>query len=218
MFVRRTAVPLAAAILSLCLVVGPSGAQIPTRNVTVMAHFDEYAHTGLGDQNYSACWAYIHSDGREYAMLGVAGAEPYGTPGGTAIYNVTDPAATYPVAFIPGPASFWREMKQYRDWVYIVTEAEGPGFGLQIVRMSDPEHPVLVGVYTTNFTHSHTVSVDTTRAPPHLQRHARRERRADRHARAVAREPRGAGRDRDVAAARSAGSDGPVRPRLRRRR
>jgi choice-of-anchor B domain-containing protein len=164
MFVRPTAVPLAVAILCLGLFAAPSHAQIPTRNVTVLAHFDEFAHTGLGEQNYSACWSYIHSDGREYALLGVAGAQPYDTPGGTAIYNVTNPAATYRVAFIPGPQSFWHEMKSYRDWAYITSEGEGAGQGLQIVRMTDPEHPVLVGTYTIGFTHSHTVSIDTTRA------------------------------------------------------
>lgn len=105
---------------------------------------------------YSSCWGYVHSDGREYALLG--------TSWGTAIYNISSPTNPRQVALIPGPPSQYREMKSYRDWVYIVTESTLPGRGVQIVRMTDPEHPVLVNTLVTDFLRSHTVSVDTTRA------------------------------------------------------
>ena len=118
-----------------------------SRNVTLLAHLDPYVAN-------SACCAYVHSDGREYAIVGV--------DIGTSIVNVTNPTASYEVAFIPGLTSAWREMKQYRNWVYVSTEAAGGG--IQIVRMTDPEHPVLVKTYTTNFNRAHTVTVDTTRA------------------------------------------------------
>jgi len=118
-----------------------------SRNVTLLAHLDNYAA-------YSACWSYVHSDGREYAILG--------TDTGTSIVNITNPASPYEVAFIPGLPSVWREMKQYRNWVYISTEATGGG--IQIVRMTNPESPALVKTYTTNFNHAHTVAVDTSRA------------------------------------------------------
>ena len=132
-------------------------AQVPERNMTLEAHLNEYPVPAPGyPYAYSACWSYIHGDGREYAILG--------TGTGTAIYNVTNPSLTYRVGFIPGPNSIWREMKSYRNWIYIVTEGIGSAEGLQIVRMTDPEHPVLAASYTTGFTHSHTVSVDTSRA------------------------------------------------------
>ena len=101
-----------------------STAQV-TRNMQVLSHFDDYHVPVVGQPwAYSACWSYIHPDGREYAVLG--------TSGGAAIYNVTNPSAAYRVAFIPGPPSIWREIKQYRYWIYIVTEGHGPGQGLQI--------------------------------------------------------------------------------------
>ena len=53
-------------------------------------------------------------------------------------------------------------MKSYRDWLYVVTESQGAGAGLQIIRMTNPDSPVLAATYTTNFLTSHTVSVDTT--------------------------------------------------------
>src|SRR5690349_25008677 len=122
----RRAALLAVALASLALPT-IARAYAVSRNVTLMGHLDNYAA-------YSACCRYVHSDGREYAILG--------TDTGTSIVNITDPTAPYEVAFIPGAPSAWREMKQYRNWVYISTEGGG---GIQIVRMTDPEHPVLVG-------------------------------------------------------------------------
>ena len=135
----------------------PAAAPV-TRNITFTANKNDYppvpgAPYGAG---YSACWSYIHGDGREYAAIGASN--------GTAIYNVTDPYAVYLVEYIAGPNSPWREMKSYRNWLYIVTEGPGPGTGLQIVRMTNPELPVLAATYTTNFVTAHTVSIDTARA------------------------------------------------------
>lgn len=147
--------PAAVVLLGLCAAPGRANPLAVTRNFTLLAHFDEFP-APPGETGYSACWSYIHPDGREYAILGLLI--------GTAIYNVTDPAHAYRVAYIPGPVSTWREAKSYRNWIYITTEGTGTGEGLQIVRMTDPEHPVLAATYTTNFIRSHTVAVDTTRA------------------------------------------------------
>lgn len=118
-----------------------------SRNVTLHAHLTDYPIT-------SACTAYVHPDGREYAVVG--------TGEGTSIVNVTNPDACYEVGFIPGLSSQWREMKSYRQWIYITTEA--PGGGIQIVRMTDPEHPVLAKIWAGSFNRAHTLAVDTTRA------------------------------------------------------
>ena len=128
------------------------------RNFELEAHLNDYppAAPTPGNWNYSSCWSYIHHDGREYAVIGV------GT--GTAIYNVSDPASPHQVGFIAGLPSKWREMKQYRNWIYVVTEGYGTGEGLQIIRMTDPENPVLAATYAVGFARSHTVSVDTARA------------------------------------------------------
>lgn len=118
-----------------------------SRNVTLHARLADYPV-------YSACTAYVHPDGREYAVVG--------TGGGTSIVNVTNPDNCYEVGFIPGSTSQWREMKSYRQWIYISTEA--PGSGIQIVRMTDPEHPVLVKFWISSFDRAHTLAVDSTRA------------------------------------------------------
>ena len=134
-----------AAILGALLSCGADAAV--SRNVTLLSHLHNYGF-------YSACCSYVHWDGREYAVLG--------TDGGTSIVNITNPAAPYEVAFIVGEFSQWREMKQYRTWIYISTEA--PASGIQIVNMANPELPVHVATYATGFNRAHTVTVDTTRA------------------------------------------------------
>ena len=121
------------------------GSAAVSRNVTLLSHLDNY-------DTYSACWTYVHSDGREYAVLG--------TTTGTSIVNVTNPSAPYEVEFIPGQVSQWREMKSFGNYIYISTEALG---GIQIVKMTDPENPVLVNTYTATFNRAHTLTLDASR-------------------------------------------------------
>jgi hypothetical protein len=72
---------LALAALTACLLARPASSQPVTRNITLLAHPTDYAPPP-GGQNFSSCWSYIHSDGREYALIGVNG---NGTAAGTAI-------------------------------------------------------------------------------------------------------------------------------------
>ncbi|HSQ61473.1 MAG TPA: choice-of-anchor B family protein [Acidobacteriota bacterium] len=127
----------------------PAGAAPQSRNVELLSQLDSYA-------GYSACWSYVHHDGREYAILG--------TTTGTSIVRLTDPRNPVEVAFIDGPASDWREMKQYRQWVYVCSEGAGTGRGIQVISMENPDEPRLVKTYRTGFDTAHTVSIDTTRA------------------------------------------------------
>ncbi len=143
---------LGAAFVVLALCAAATASAQTSRNVTALANVNYFGHTTW---NSAGC-SYLHSDGREYVALGEST--------GTAIYNVTNPSAPALVGTIPGPTSQWREMKQYRNWLYIVSEGSGAGRGLQIVRMTDPEHPVLASTYTATFTTAHSVTVDTTRA------------------------------------------------------
>ncbi len=143
------------ALLTLALVPAVAQAQV-LRNMDLKSHWDEYFVQASGGNEYSSCWGYVHGDGREYALLGTAQ--------GTAIYNVTDPVNSYKVGFIPGVTSTWRNIKSYRNWVYVVSEGPGAGEGLQVISMADPENPVLTTTLTTSFSLAHTMHVDTTRA------------------------------------------------------
>lgn len=103
---------------------------------------------------YANVWGYADStDGREYALIG--------TPLGTSIIDITEPATAAEVDFIPGPTSLWREIKTYRQYAYVVTEGRGAGEGVQIIDLSSlPDSAILVSTFVdTSFFHSsHTVS------------------------------------------------------------
>ncbi len=113
--------------------------------------------------SYSAIWGYTAPDGREYAILGVngsSGGTPY--PGGTSIIDITDSATIQQVAFINGLNSSWREMKTYRHYAYVVTEAGG---GVQIINLSQlPDTAWLVKSFnytsgSKNILRSHSVTL-----------------------------------------------------------
>ena len=126
------------------------------RNMDVLANRNDFPGAG-GAVNYSSCWVYVHGNGREFAALGVNT--------GTAIYEITNPSAPVLKGFIPGPTSVWREIKSYRNWIYVVSEeSDSPLAGVQIIRMTNPDQPVLAATYRSDFVESHTVSIDTTRA------------------------------------------------------
>ncbi|MGH2575994.1 MAG: choice-of-anchor B family protein, partial [Ignavibacteria bacterium] len=99
---------------------------------------------------YSACWGYVSSSGREYAILGC--------PTGTAFIDITDSANIHEVDFLPGLTSSWREMKVYGDFAYIVSEATGSG--LQIVNLKYlPDSVSLIRTFTfPGYSRTHTIS------------------------------------------------------------
>ncbi len=141
----RSAGILIPGIFALSLFALPASAQV-SRNVTLMANIDSYAA-------YANCCSYVHSDGREYAVIG--------TNTGTAIYNIVNPSLPTLVGFIPGVSSSWREMKQMGNYIYVVSE--GTASGLQIIRMTNPQAPVLAATWN-GFSSAHTITVDPARS------------------------------------------------------
>ncbi len=105
-------------------------------------------------------WGFLDlNDNREYAVVGLRN--------GTAIVEVTDPAAPREVATIPGNSSPWREVKVYqlfdaganrwRAFAYVATEAANSG--IQVIDMSGL--PLTAGLASTNLDTSsqHTLYV-----------------------------------------------------------
>lgn len=97
----------------------------------------------------SGNWGYTTTDGRRFALTG--------TSEGLSVVEVTDPAGARVVALIPGEHSPWREVKTYRTWAYVTTEAPT---GMDIVDLSDPDHPVKVRTWNETFTSAHTLWID----------------------------------------------------------
>ena len=71
-------------------------------------------------------------NGKEYALVG--------NQTGTSIVDVTDPTMPVVVKHITALNSLWREIKVYRHYAYITTEASGQG--LQIVDLTKLSLPV----------------------------------------------------------------------------
>ncbi|MCC6816204.1 MAG: choice-of-anchor B family protein [Saprospiraceae bacterium] len=70
----------------------------------------------------SSVWGLTHSSGAELALLG--------TRTGLRIYNIERPENPVEIEFIEGNACNWREIKTYKNFIYLVTECED---GLLIV-------------------------------------------------------------------------------------
>jgi choice-of-anchor B domain-containing protein len=117
----------------------------------VHAHHDEPLEIA-GAVSAAGNWGYTSPGGRRFALTG--------TSAGTSIVEVTDGARPRPVALIQGPASQWREIRTYGEYVYVTTEAR---HGLDIISMKDPDHPEKVRTWNRTFQSAHTLWIDEDR-------------------------------------------------------
>ncbi|MBI5471767.1 MAG: choice-of-anchor B family protein [Ignavibacteriae bacterium] len=124
-----------------------------------LRHIHPRPGTGL-----SAIWGYTAPDGREYALVGITGSGSGSTSGGTSIVDITNDASPRVVTHIVGPNSTWREMKTYRQYAYVVTEASS-GTGVQIIDLSAlPDTARLLRTFAysngaKNINKSHTITM-----------------------------------------------------------
>jgi choice-of-anchor B domain-containing protein len=100
----------------------------------------------------AGCWGYESPAGRRLALVG--------TSAGLAIVDVTEPARPHGLGLVDGEASPWREVKTYKHYAYVTTEAPT---GLDIVDLADPERPKKVRSFTGAFDSAQTLWIDTTR-------------------------------------------------------
>ncbi|MEM7204437.1 MAG: choice-of-anchor B family protein [Planctomycetota bacterium] len=115
-------------------------------NTALLGRFDPV-------DDYNDVWGYVAPDGREYALLGANN--------GTYVLDCTDPTIPTERAFIAGPRACCRDIRTYRDYAYVVSDAPTGG-ALQIIRLTDPDNPVLVNEWSAAFTSAHNVTIDTT--------------------------------------------------------
>lgn len=119
-----------------------------SQNVTFLGNFNGYPAIGYND-----CWGYTAPDGREYALLGVLN--------GTSVVDITDAPTFTEIGFVPSNTSTWKDIKTYRNYAYVVTEANS---GLQVIDLSYvPDSVHLVTTYT-GFSSSHNINIDTANA------------------------------------------------------
>lgn len=70
----------------------------------------------------SDVWGYSAPDSSEYALVGVLD--------GVSIVDVSDPENIEEKFFLPGPESFWRDLKTFRNFAYVINE---DSLGLRII-------------------------------------------------------------------------------------
>lgn len=106
----------------------------------------------------SDVWDYTAPDGAEYAIMGdIEGISIVAVP------------SLEVVARVPGPTErarwYWRDIKTYGHYAYVVSEAYGHSEGLQVIDLSGlPERAEEVAVYTgeeDELVSSHNLSIDT---------------------------------------------------------
>jgi choice-of-anchor B domain-containing protein len=132
--------------------------QFPCHNIDYLAQVQLQEIPGQPTSG-SEIWGFVDADdNREYAI--------FGHRNGTAIYEVTTPAAPRLVGNIPGNTSLWREVKAlqvpqaggpHRAYAYVTTEA--PGGGLQIIDLSNLPDSVSLANTLSEFSTSHTLYV-----------------------------------------------------------
>jgi choice-of-anchor B domain-containing protein len=119
------------------------------QNVQLLGSLNSYPGTA-----YTDVWGY-ESGGREYAFIGIAG--------GTSIVDVTDPADPEEVVFIPGPFAppyEWRDFKTHSNYLYVISEGNGTGSGLQIIDLSQlPDTAFLVNTFNQTFNSAHNLYI-----------------------------------------------------------
>jgi len=132
--------------------------------MTLLAHVDlatlaqappvsrEYEGAAPAVLSAAGNWGYTTASGRRFALTGLST--------GTSIVEVTDPAHPRNVALVTGPDSQWREIRTYGEYVYTTTEAP---WGLDIISMKDPDHPVRVQTWSKTFRTAHSLWIDTDR-------------------------------------------------------
>ena len=89
---RTGFIPVISAILCLAALACGGTQQEDSKNVTLLAHVNQYAST-----KYNDVWGYTAPDGREYALLGVRN--------GTSIIDITDTDNPVEIVFIASTLS-----------------------------------------------------------------------------------------------------------------
>lgn len=150
----RSALLLPAVVLFWLVVVPVQAQQLDVIGTVDLPAIDtDSLETGGSD-----VWGYVAPDGSEYAIMGEI----------EGVTIVAVPSLEI-VARIPGPTlrarSYWRDIKTYGHYAYVVSEAYGHAEGLQVIDLSGlPESAEDVAVFrgpNDELVSSHNLSIDT---------------------------------------------------------
>jgi choice-of-anchor B domain-containing protein len=148
--------------LSLILAINQITAQVsPPINTRLRASLQKSDFAGITDGSNICGYS---ANGREYAL--------YGHNKGMSIIDVTNPDVPAIIHTVSALNSRWREIKVYKNYAYVTTEAVGQG--LQIVDMSGLPANIMVKTYSggdsilTTITKVHALHIDTAKGNVYL--------------------------------------------------
>jgi len=122
-------------------------------NMSLVGHLD---YNALHSVNLNDCWGYVDETGIEYALVG--------TTAGSSIVSLQNPTTPTEIFWEPGSQSIWRDLKVYRDYAYVTTEATD---GLLIIDLSPlPASTALTTSYyfgpnSNPWSRAHNLFIDT---------------------------------------------------------
>lgn len=130
---------------------------IATLGATALLSAQGFQCTLLGTFNnhgpFNDVWGFVGSNGKEYALLLATT--------GTIVVDCSNPANPIERGWFPWQNSTWRDARYYQGYAYITTESSGGG-GFQVLDLTNPDAPSLVGVFTGGgLTRSHNICIDT---------------------------------------------------------
>lgn len=133
---------------------GVAGQTFASDGVALMSWFpvNTFDQGGAANTNGNDCWGYVTQLGREIAIIGLSD--------GTGFVDVSDPANSQIIAFLPGPESLWRNVKTYSHYCYAVSEGGG---GIQVFDLANIDNGVvtqLPSVTTGGGTSTHTMIIN----------------------------------------------------------
>ncbi|MCA8957876.1 MAG: choice-of-anchor B family protein [Planctomycetes bacterium] len=128
------------------------GAFLPAQNQNFTLVRNWKRSAGL---TYNDVWGYTAPDGREFAIVGETA--------GIWIVETTDPNNLQQIAWYSAPSSTWRDMHNWKNYIYVSTENRTQR-GFRVIDMANPSSPVDHGyVQTSTFINAHNTSIDQDR-------------------------------------------------------
>jgi choice-of-anchor B domain-containing protein len=131
---------------------GAASSAVPDRDNLNMVLRSHLSLAQLGATAGSGNWGYTAPNGRRLALVGHSK--------GLSVVDVTNPSSPRITGTIVGGSSQWREVKTYKNFAYVTTEAQT---GLDIVDLSNPDRPKKVRTLNTTFKSAHTITIDQAR-------------------------------------------------------
>ncbi len=94
------------------------------------------------NENSSDIWGFVDANGIEYAIIGTAT--------NTRIYSLENPASPIERAVVPGASSIWRDIKSWKNHIYVTTD-QGTD-GLVIIDMTDAPETITYDYWKPSLT------------------------------------------------------------------